>query len=337
MRVPLTTAALVACALVAFAGLATGAGTSWSGNFESGNFNQYAAQRYCEGEYSCTIVKRPATQGRFAARFEVRPGDDYGHWSGERAQVATFTREQEDADSYWGWSVYLPRDYRDSKSFFQVFAEWHHSGLTGSPPVTFQVINGRYVVRIVRSADPAQAIFWDQYDLGPITPGRWTRFIYHARWSTDPKQAVNEIWVNGMLRRRIEDHPNLFVGYWNYLVVGWYRAAADITQVVYIDDVRMGTSLATMSAITGLAPTRLAKHVLRLEALASTRGPIAVIARDAERRAVARWRIVPAKDGRIRLDLRTAAAVAPAISLLELRPVSGAERPATLRLPPAAR
>jgi hypothetical protein len=331
MRRRATTALAAAGIVAAFAGFAP-AEPSWTGNFETGNFSQYAPIRYCEADYSCQVVNRPVIEGRFAARFEVRPGDDYGHWSGERAQIALFRQEDEGGEAYWGWSVYLPRDYRDSRSFFQVFAEWHHSGLTGSPPVTFQIVRGRYVVRIVRSSDPARAIAWDQYDLGGITPGRWTRFIFHAHWSTNPGQAVNEIWVNGMLKQRVTGHPNLFTGYWNYLVLGWYRQAVAVTQVVYIDDVRVGGSLDALDAITGMPPTRLSARAARINAFAPARGAVAVIARDDAHRLLARRRILPATDGRISVDLKFRRPIGKHTVEIELRSIRGRVRPATLTL-----
>jgi Polysaccharide lyase len=334
MRIRAKTALSVAIILATCAGLATASDTSWTGNFETGNFSQYAPVPYCESAYSCKVVKKPVAQGHFAARFEVRQGDDYEHWSGERAQIALYRHEQEGTDSYWGWSLYLPRNYRDARSFFQVFAEWHHSGLTGSPPVTFQIVSGRLVIRIVRTADPARATSWDQYDLGPITPGRWTRFIYHARWSADPRQAVNDVFVNGMLRQHITGHPNLFSGYWNYLVVGWYRAAADITQVVYIDDVRVGNSLDSLDAIVGVQPSRVSGRVGHIDAFAPVRRQIVVIARDAKRRVLGRARTLPLADGRISLDLHLARTVSRSALAIELRPLAGDLRPASLTLSP---
>ncbi|MDX6423494.1 MAG: hypothetical protein QOI67_965 [Gaiellaceae bacterium] len=257
-------------AIAAFAGIAAGTlvpsastAITWAGNFESNDVSQFDSV-YRVAADRIQVVSGTARQGSFSGRFEVRDGDKYGGWGGERAQVAKggSATSGEGDESWWGWSVYLPNDYQDSTSFYQIFLEWHHNGLTGSPPVTFQVIKGRYVLRIVKSPDPAASMYWDQYDLGPAVLGQWADFTYHAKWSVDRTKALNEVWLNGA-KVSTSNNPNLLSGFSNYVIAGWYRGdEASNTQVVYMDNLRRGGSYdeltaapATTSGTTSTAAT----------------------------------------------------------------------------------
>src|SRR5579864_7473656 len=195
------------------------------------------------------VVPAPREQAAYAARFEVRSGDDYGGWSGERAQLAggSSTVETEGSNDWYSFDIYLPSDFQDSESSFQVFMEWHHSGTCCSPPVTFQDINGRYVVRVVRSNDSTKGNNWDQFDLGPAPRGAWTDFVVHFAWSSNPATAAIDVRRNGVLVQRIRHHPTLFSGFTNYLIAGWYRDPQPLTQVVYEDGIRRGPRWASVA------------------------------------------------------------------------------------------
>lgn len=246
---------LVVCALtgVLFAlGVTGGAGASlvWNGDFETGNFSQYASTTYCVASWSCQVVAAPGGPAGDAARFEVRSGDT-SPYGGDRSEVQVNSDETIGSESWWHFEVYLPSDFTDSSSFWQSLIDWHHYQLGGgncncatSTPLSIQEIKGSYVLRIVNSADISQASYWTQYALGPAVRGAWTSFDFHAKWSDDPTVAVEDVYVNGTQVQHITGHPNEFTGYFNYLKLGFYRAAEPITQVVYFDNVRRATNLA---------------------------------------------------------------------------------------------
>jgi polysaccharide lyase-like protein/Big-like domain-containing protein len=251
--------ALYACCALAGTLLAigvTGAGASavWNGDFETANLSQYNGT-YCYQSYSCSVVSAPGGHSGFAGRFQIGSGETSPIGSAH-AQVQQNSSERIGDDSWWHWEVYLPAEFKDSLSFWQVVTEWHHYALgggacncNGSPPLTFQEINGRYVVRIVNSPDSTQGSYWTQFDLGPAPRGGWTTFDLHAKWSDDRNVAVTDVYTNGALAQHITGHPNQFTGYYNYFLTGWYRAADGQAQTIYLDNVRRGTSLVDVQTV----------------------------------------------------------------------------------------
>jgi hypothetical protein len=245
---------LYACAALAGVILAvgvTGASASlvWNGDFDTGTLSQYN-ETYCYQAYSCTVVPAPGGRSGSAGRFELASGEA-SPIGAAHAQIQQNSNERAGDESWWHWEVFLPADFRDSTSFYQVITEWHHYALGGgacncpsSPPLTFQEINGRYVVRIVNSPDSAQGNYWTQFDLGAAPRGAWTSFDMHAKWSNDPNAAVTDVYVNGALTQHITGHPNVYTGYLDYFLAGWYRATDSQAQAIYLDNVRRGNSLA---------------------------------------------------------------------------------------------
>ena len=79
-------------------------------DYDSGNFRQWRAKQAVPG--GAKIVRSPRRQGRYAARFVVRPGDDPIDASGERAEVWSYTNERAGKSSWWKWSTFFPKDFR---------------------------------------------------------------------------------------------------------------------------------------------------------------------------------------------------------------------------------
>jgi Polysaccharide lyase len=86
----------------------------------------------------------PVRQGRYAARFTVRPGDQVPHTTGERCEAAHYadtwnhySQEQPGDDYYYGWSTYIP-DSWVTPSSWSVIAQWHHRNNT-MPPIAFNI------------------------------------------------------------------------------------------------------------------------------------------------------------------------------------------------------
>src|SRR5437773_7048886 len=133
----------IACFVVALALAAVGVGDAHAIiikrlDYETGSFSQWTAVQAVVG--GARIVRSPVHQGRFAARFVVRPGDNPIRATGERAEVYTNTGEGEGTESWWAWSTYFPTGFRPNRnSTWNVFTQWHQSGNMCSPPVAFEV------------------------------------------------------------------------------------------------------------------------------------------------------------------------------------------------------
>jgi hypothetical protein len=216
----------------------------WNGDFSTGDFSQYAQVYFMRTDgTSGSVVLDPAGSGKKVGRFEVRSGDSPGGFSNERAQIQMNSGEVEGTLSRWTWGVYLPTDFVDTTSFFNVITEWHHYSKTlphdGSPPLTFQEIKGHYVCRIVNSNDPTQGNYWTEYDLGVAPRGGWSDFDVTMLHSSDPTKAFVDINRDGNHVLKITGHPTRFAGdYVNYLLAGWYRGLSPATQAMYLRNVR---------------------------------------------------------------------------------------------------
>lgn len=106
-------------------------------DYESGDFRQWAAMQARPG--GARIIRVPRSQGRYAARFRVRPGDDPIGASGERAEVWATTNERKGRTSWWKWSTRFPRGFRPAPNHWNVFTQWHNSGYSCQPSVSFVV------------------------------------------------------------------------------------------------------------------------------------------------------------------------------------------------------
>jgi hypothetical protein len=232
-----------------------GGSTIFNGDFETGDLSQFDGT-YCYTSYACTVVDAPGGHTGKAARFETHQNDPNAFNGGAtvRAQIQVNSNERSGDESWWHWELYLPSTWKPSSSGWgdSVF-EWHHFSTVGdglcrcpsSPPWTFGIYQGRLITRIVNDNVEADGIYWTQYDLKAATPGTWTSYDVHAKWSTDPSVAVEDVYIDGALRQHITGHPNEYVGYFNYVVLGVYHAnVADVAGDVQIyDSVRRCTAL----------------------------------------------------------------------------------------------
>ena len=167
------------------------------------------------------------------AEFEVRSGDQYSTWSGERAQIQlpqTAYQGKEGQAYHWHFTFTLDPAFQFSDGFYTVLWEHHHTGSTGSPPSSLQLHGANVVWRQVKSPDPAQSIYWTETPLAVATPGRPMAVDVSCVLSTDPAKAQTVVFVNG--RQTAISGPNLLTSMNVYPMWGLYRAPSPLTQVV---------------------------------------------------------------------------------------------------------
>jgi hypothetical protein len=211
-------------------------------DYDTGNFRQWSAMQAVAG--SATIVRKPRHQGRYAARFRVRPGDNPTGGNKERAEVVARTGEKAGVTSWWKWSTLFPRSFRPIPNGINIFTQWHHNGSKCHPPVQFVLSpNLRRIQLRVSGGKLNLNTCWSSgghvYDLGPLRRGRWLTFVFHVRWS--PKRGFVEVWRNGSRVVRHSRVKTLYSGYAVYLKQGYYRRHAGWTTVVYHDGMRRWT------------------------------------------------------------------------------------------------
>lgn len=181
----------------------------------------------------------PVRDGRFAARFDVQPGDYPAGSTGERAELFVETADKDGTECYYAWSTLFPTDFVSDPVWKQMFVQWHGPG-SSAASVSFQVSRKRIVARVGSPYTPTD---WAQYDLGPLTLGSWQDFIFHVRWGNSSSGFV-EIWRNGKLVVPRRYHQNVAPGTGNYLKLGYYRDPSAHPTVIYEDGMRRASSLA---------------------------------------------------------------------------------------------
>jgi hypothetical protein len=212
-------------------------------SYETGNFLQWTSVQALSGQ--AAIVRAPVRQGRFAARFTLRPDNGPLPVASERVEVFAVTGEGEGSNSWWAWSTYFPRGFRPNPGIWNVFTQWHHSGVVCSPPVNFLVDGTARPARLLLSVrggvlDPVScgAAFDRRWQIGTLRRGRWYDFRFHVQWSSDPAKGLVSLWINGRHVLRKAGIPTLYPGQGVYVKQGFYRNKSSLSTVIYHDGLR---------------------------------------------------------------------------------------------------
>lgn len=208
-------------------------GTLWSGDFEQGNLAQWSAIDALPDRIE--TVHDPVRSGKWAARFEIRPGDTVSH--GQRAELSYRSGEFPGVETWWGWSVYFPAGFEPGR--WTVFTQWHDDPAGQyAPPVLFEVIDDSILFLVRGGVPPAEPAVWN---LGKVERGRWYDFVFHVRWASDSTGFV-ELWKDGKRVVPKTNLPTIYLGKPNYLKVGNYRYPGKRPGVLYVDEVKRGTT-----------------------------------------------------------------------------------------------
>lgn len=199
----------------------------------------------------------PVRAGRQSIRFEVRAGDCSWNSLGfsdcetdrERHELVQIGDTQKQGDAYWyGWSIYLPKDYPVVFPAKVALGQFHEIG-----PVTWMFRNkdGGYFVNRQDGFGPPYG--FDKILEDDEMRGLWNDIEVFVRWMPDDT-GVFAVWLNG---RQVYDHrgPTMHAGERPYFKFGLYRNVISRykqangvgrlpTQVVYFDEVRRGKTRA---------------------------------------------------------------------------------------------
>jgi len=223
----------------------------WRGDFETGDFSQWGSpQQKVVGRAS--IVQSPVRQGRYAARCEVRSGDNNvaGSGSGERCEWMSgqATQADEGVEEWWAWSTYFDPSFSPSSSGWNYWTQFHNSGASGQANIGFFTQQaGNLGLRVCSGADPANPTM-RYHSLGTRQNGRWYDIVFHIKWSRSDSVGYVEVWVNGQQLVPRSMGANLYPNQRAYLKQGYYRAATNNTAIIYHDGMRRGTSYEAVAA-----------------------------------------------------------------------------------------
>jgi hypothetical protein len=212
----------------------------WRGDYETGNFSQWDDDLQQKVSDRAAIVSSPLRQGRYAARFEVDPGDNdvAGSGSGERTEAwidQASTDGFEGREEWYAWSTMFAPDFSANVSDWNAFTQFHNTGTAGCT-TSFRVSGTRLVFGVCGGRAGRETGRWviDKKKQN----GVWYDFVVHVRWSSDPATGYVQVWENARSVVPFTRLATLYPGQGVYLKQGYYRNAQGNVAVVYHDGTR---------------------------------------------------------------------------------------------------
>jgi uncharacterized protein (TIGR03382 family) len=211
------------------------AAVKWTGDFESANLRQYMKVQSVAADRA-VVITNPLRQGRYAARITVRQGDNPIGASGNRTELVKASNETNGSEYYYRWSSMFPSTFPRSIKW-QLFTQFHHSGMNGSPPVEFYTLNDQLRMRV---GGINGKIVWT----APLSRARWYNFVLHAKWSPNSSVGFIEFWVDGKKVVPKRYMATQYSGQYNIMKIGYYRdASISQTAQIFHDSVKQSTAL----------------------------------------------------------------------------------------------
>lgn len=252
MKSALLTAVLAAAVLP----LSAQASIVWRADFENGATSQFNGNIQRVSADRLQVVTSPVAEGRYALKATVYQGDDPIDASGNRAEVVHTYGEREGDMFFYRFLVRFDAAF-PAPNTWQLFTQWHHTGLTGSPPLEF-VVRGEQLEFVHNS--PANSTT-TRMPLGPLVRGEWQEFVLQVKWSPDPAVGFVQVWRNRELKVAKRAFATMFPGQGIYMKAGYYRNDT-IAQpgTLHLDGYLQTTTLAeampeTSAIQNGSAPT----------------------------------------------------------------------------------
>jgi len=184
-------------------------------------------------------------EGRRAARFEVRDGDEEPDTGSERSEVSGPTFN-EGEDLYIRDAILVPPKSTYSGPW-QIVQQLHEEEWTDSPGMAV-FLDSQDSLKL--GAGDGSPTFWKSPRLDE---DYWYDLIYRVKLSRDPKLGFVEVWLDGVRQRlnngEVRAHGKTIQAPQTYLKAGIYRARSSRgVSIVEHDDIVVGASLA---AVTG--------------------------------------------------------------------------------------
>ncbi len=215
-------------------------------DFENGSFDGWSVRRLPRPN-SAIIQSHIVRIGSKACRFEIEPGDTVSQ--GVRAELRDWYNAPLDAETWYGFSTFLPHSFVPPAGVGVVLAQWHGQAElgdpSGKPPLAIRYLDG--VLRFtgafskVASDDPDQRHVF--HEIADIAHDVWFDIIVRIHWSNTANSRI-DAFMDGKSLFRF-DGP---LGYRNqikgpYFKLGVYASGEiDAPLVVYHDNYSRGAS-----------------------------------------------------------------------------------------------
>lgn len=224
-------------------------------------------------KHGYAVVDDVARAGFMSQRFEVRAGDCgasiglRGVWSDcendrERSEFSIDKRWTYGENIWIGFSVFLPEDFKTSSNVRTTVGQIHQrggaagtaGGFPSFPPLFQLEMKGdRYFLRVHMLSGDVNNVRNGvrDFNLTDVSKmrGQWTDITIN--FNTEGDIELLQVFVNGVRRAKIEDWI-VFKPESYYFKYGIYRSFVSRnispmpTQVLYIDEVRIGSDMASV-------------------------------------------------------------------------------------------
>ena len=215
-------------------------------DFENGDFDGWSVRRLPRPD-SAVIQRQVVRIGSRACRFEIGKGDFVSQ--GARAELRDWYNAPLEAETWYGFATFLPRDFTPPRNVGVVLAQWHDQAElgdpSGKPPLAIRYVDG--VLRFtgafsqVASDDPDQRYVF--HEIAGIAHDVWFDFVFAIHWSKIGNSRI-EAFLDGKSLFRFVGP----LGYRNqikgpYFKLGVYASGEiDAPLVVYHDNYSRGAS-----------------------------------------------------------------------------------------------
>ena len=209
---------------------------------ETGDASQWC---YVHSAVPVGTVTSPVRAGGFAFMAEVR--DDVLIYDSERSEYANGPGDCgrhrfREGDETWTAVSILPQADFPFFTHWSLVVQWKEP-FGGTPPQQVNLQDDVLAIVGVGSISPRP-----RFNFSVVQRGAWTDLLIHHRWSPDPNVGFVEVFVNGQLAlpltyaKTMENSNPLFLSVGHYRDLGWITG----TSVLYFDEVRVGTSRASV-------------------------------------------------------------------------------------------
>ncbi|MEW9806568.1 polysaccharide lyase [Mesorhizobium marinum] len=161
-------------------------GSSVRLDFETGDLTGWSVRRLAR-DYSAVVQGEVVRTGSKACRFEIRPGDRVSQ--GLRAELRDWYNAPFEADTWYGFSTYLPAHFAPPKGVGVVLAQWHDQAElgdpAGKPPLAMRYLDGtlRFTGAFDEMASQDPEIRYVFHEIADIPHDTWMDFVFRIHWS----------------------------------------------------------------------------------------------------------------------------------------------------------
>ncbi len=239
-------AAAAAFGLIVSISTFAASGSSFVGDFETGDMGQWDAVITPPNRVGITTA--PVRQGRYAALFNLREGDEavQGRQKVEAIVSSDSSGAVEGNTAWYGWSTFVPNDVSSSSPV--AFTQWKPEGTGGCglpSNVTFQLNpDGQSEIAVSGSGSSEYCSVGSTktLPLGNLNKGSWNDFVLHVRWSANDGRGFIEVWQNDQKLVSRTRMATLHNGHAAALAIGAERDAGPGNVTLYHDAMRRGNS-----------------------------------------------------------------------------------------------